>query len=92
VLVQQSGPWTVNQAKTHLSTLLRKAREGEPQIIGIRDRCVLIPLEEFQKQKRLPLGSWLVQECAKLSLEDEDLELPSRKDSRPIPFSDEMEI
>jgi len=38
---------------------------------------------------RLPVGTWLIQEGAKLALEDEDVVLPSRKDTRPIPFSDE---
>jgi len=87
--MQTAQVWTVSQAKTHLSTLLRRAKAGEPQVIGTRDQCVLIPLSEFQKKQRLPLGSWLIQEGAKLALDDEDLILPSRKDSRPIPFADE---
>jgi len=82
-------PWTVSQAKTHLSTILRKTRAGEPQIIGTREQCVLLPLEAFQQRHRIPLGTWLVRESAKLALDDADLVLPSRKDSRPMPFADE---
>jgi len=85
-----SPPWTVSQAKTHLSTILRKARAGEPQVIGTREQCVLLPLAAFQQQQRPPLGSWLVQESAKLALDDENLLLPSRQDRRPIPFLDEV--
>jgi len=87
--IQSSPPWTVSQAKTHLSTILRKAKAGEPQIIGTREQYVLIPLEAFQQSQRMPFGAWLVQEGAKIGLEDEDVVLPSRKSSRPIPFSEE---
>jgi len=41
MLNPQARSWTVSQAKTHLSTLLRKAKAGEPQIIGTREQYVL---------------------------------------------------
>jgi len=84
---QQTQPWTVSQAKTHLSTILRKARAGEPQIIGTREQCVLVPLAEFQKIQQLPIGTWLIQEGAKVGLTDA-LILPSRHDDRPVSLVD----
>jgi len=80
--------WTVSQAKTHLSTLLRRAKAGEPQIIGAREQYVLIPLKDFQKQQRPPIGTWLIQEGANVALEDDDVILPSRHDDRPIALAD----
>jgi len=85
---QHTRPWTVSQAKAHLSTLLRYAKSGQPQIIGTREQYVVIPLVQWQRQQRPPLGTWLVEEGAKLALADEDVVLPPRHDTREIPFSD----
>jgi len=71
----------------HLSTILRKAKSGEPQIIGAREQYVIVPLSDYQKQQRPPIGTWLVEEGAKLSLPDEDVCLPSRHDARDVPFA-----
>jgi len=82
-ITPHTRPWTVNQAKTHLSAILRKAKEGEPQIIGTREQFVLVPLEKFQQSQEMPIGSWLAQEGPKVGLDD-DLPLPSRTHDRPI--------
>jgi len=87
MLTQHTQSWTVSQAKTHLSTILRKARAEESQIIGTRDQCVLVPLAEFQKTQRLPIGTWLIQGGAKVGLTD-DVILPSRHDDRPVSFGE----
>jgi len=50
MLNQHLGAWTVSQAKTHLSTILRRAKAGQPQIIAAREQYVIAPLEVFQKQ------------------------------------------
>jgi len=89
MLNTQTRPWTVSQAKTHLSTILRRAKEGTPQIIGAREQYVIVSLAEFQKQRGIPIGTWLIEEGAKLSLRDEDVFLPSRHDTRAVPFADE---
>jgi len=81
-------PWTVSQAKTHLSALLRLAKAGEPQIIGTREQYVVMPLSDFQKQRPVPIGSWLIAQGAKLALAEEDVLLPSRHDTRDVPFAD----
>jgi len=88
MLNQHVKSWTVSQAKTHLSTILRRAKAGEPQIIGTREQYVVIPLEEFQKQQRPPIGTWLIREGAKVAFEDAHALLPSRHDDRPVPFAD----
>ena len=80
--------WSVAEAKAKLSNLLKRAREGEPQIIGEKAPCVVISLEEYKRLKALEdtphLGKWLVENLRGLG----EIELPSRKDHRPIPFSD----
>jgi len=88
MLNPRTAPWTVSQAKTHLSTILRRAKAGEPQIIGAREQYVLMPLKDFQKQHRLPIGTWLIREGANVALEDDDVILPSRHDDRLVAFAD----
>jgi len=88
MLDKQVGAWTVSQAKTHLSTILRKAKAGELQIIGTREQYVVVPLDVFRKQQRPPVGTWLIEEGAKVALEDEDVILPSRHEDRSVPFAD----
>jgi len=89
MLNTRTRPWTVSQAKTHLSAILRRAKAGTPQIIGAREQYVIVPLAEFQKRQRIPIGTWLIEEGAKLSLRDEDVFLPSRHDTRTMPFAHE---
>ena len=80
--------WSVVEAKAKLSSLLKKAREGEPQIIGEREPCVVIALDEFKRLKALEsephMGRWLVENLAGLG----EIELPPRDDTRPSPFAD----
>jgi len=45
-------------------------------------------LKDFQQQQRPPIGTWLIQEGAKVALEDDDVLLPSRHDDRPVTFAD----
>lgn len=39
--------WTVSDAKSRLSELMRRARSGEPQVIGVEERCVLISERDY---------------------------------------------
>ena len=80
--------WTVQEAKAKLSEVLKRAKQGEPQVIGAQDPCIVISMEDY---KRLPkreeephLGKWLVENLAGLG----EIELPSRGDDRAIPFAD----
>ncbi len=80
--------WTVQDAKAKLSEVLERARAGDAQVIGARDPCVVVSMKEYQRLKRREdephLGKWLVENLRGLG----EIELPSRVDSRPIPFAD----
>jgi len=80
--------WTVQEAKAKLSQVLQRAREGEVQVIGTQDPCVVISMEEYKRLSRREaephLGKWLVENLSGLG----EIELPSRGDDRPIPFAD----
>lgn len=54
--------WTVSQAKTHLSEILRLAAEEGPQHIGKKRSFVVVPASQWyaSNQLRQPLGQWLV--------------------------------
>lgn len=52
--------WTVQDAKAHLSEVLRRARAGEPQRIGLSDGCVVVAERDWNAAKTTDLGSWLV--------------------------------
>lgn len=67
--------WSVPDAKAKLSELLRKARAGEPQVIGMQDPCVVISMDEYRRLKPpIHLGQWLIDNTPR----GVDLELPPR--------------
>ena len=78
--------WTVQEAKAKLSQVLQRARDGEAQIIGAQDPCVVISMEEFKRMSAREtephLGKWLIDNLGGLG----EIELPSRADDRPDPF------
>jgi prevent-host-death family protein len=80
--------WTVQEAKAKLSEVLERARGGEAQVIGARDPCVVVSMDEYQRLKGREAaphpGKWLVENLRGLG----EIELPSRGDDRPVPFAD----
>jgi len=80
--------WTVQEAKAKLSEVLDRARAGEAQVIGARDPCVVVSMEEYKRLTRREeephMGKWLVENLGGLG----EIELPSRGDDRPVPFAD----
>jgi prevent-host-death family protein len=76
--------WSVPDAKAHLSEVLRRARAGEPQVIGTQAPCVVISAAEF---KRLSPPKHLGQYLVETAPSGEALSLPSRASNRPSPFS-----
>ena len=82
--------WTVAEAKTHLSKILRLAETEGPQTIGTRRSFVVVPAEAWYAKTapRKPLGQWLVENTPRGT----ELEIPSRRESgREIPFINESD-
>jgi prevent-host-death family protein len=80
--------WTVQEAKAKLSEVLERARAGEAQVIGARDPCVVVSMDDYkrliEREEEPHMGKWLVENLSGLG----EIELPSRGDDRPVPFAD----
>jgi prevent-host-death family protein len=76
--------WTVQDAKAQLSELLRRARAGEPQRIGVTDACVVVSEKAWTALHPSGLGAWLVESAPR----GQDLELPPRRSRRGDPFAE----
>lgn len=78
--------WSVPDAKSKLSELLRRARKGENQIIGTQEPCVVLSMAEFNELQRkagdVHLGRWLVENTPR-GLE---FEVPERSSGRRNSF------
>ena len=81
--------WTVAEAKSRLSEILRLAEEEGPQQIGKRKPFVVVSRKEWDRRAapKKPLGQWLVENMPRVG----ELELPDRKNEpeREIPFQTE---
>lgn len=80
------GVWTVAEAKSRLSEVLRRASEVGPQQIGRRRPHVVVPLDQWLSRAGPDrnFGRWLVENASRGC----EIELPSREDGdREIPFS-----
>lgn len=85
----ENNVWTVSEAKARLSEVLRCAATEGPQVIGTRNRYVVVPEHLWQQPPQpQPLGEWLLENFVGIGV---DLELPDRKEKskRPIPFEGE---
>jgi prevent-host-death family protein len=76
--------WTVQDAKAQLSELLRRARAGEAQRIGVTDACVLVSEQEWAALLPSGLGAWLVESAPR----GDELQLPPRNSRRGDPFDE----
>ena len=77
--------WTVSQAKTHLSEVLRRAEEEGPQQIGKRRPFIVVPATQWNANSpsRKPIGKWLVDNVPQgVNLNNHF----DRKTGREIPF------
>lgn len=83
------SPWTVADAKAHLSHILRCAEEEGPQRIGRQRTYVVVPehLWEARSSPEVPMGRWLVENMPR----GYELELPSRHSDRGTPFADQRD-
>lgn len=78
--------WTVAEARSRLSEVLRRASEVGPQQIGVRRPHVVVPLDQWlaRAEPDRNFGQWLVENAPRGC----EIELPSRDDGdREIPFS-----
>ena len=78
-----SKPWTVQDAKARLSEVLRRARAGEPQRIGLADGCVVVAERDWHATQATDLGSWLVASAPR----GEPIAEASRGSRRGDPFA-----
>ena len=68
---EREGSWSVSEAKSRLSEVLRCARESGPQMIGKRSPCVLVSREEWEArvEPKESLSLWLLRHGPGTALE-----------------------
>jgi prevent-host-death family protein len=71
--------WSVVDAKSQLSEVLRRARAGQPQTIGAQNPCVVISWEDYIANFANHDGEWILRQTVGLEAE---LTLPSRSTDR----------
>jgi prevent-host-death family protein len=71
--------WSVANAKSQLSEILRRARAGEPQVIGTQNPCVVISLTDYETKMADHDGDWLLRQTENLNVE---ITLPTRAEDR----------
>jgi prevent-host-death family protein len=72
----QSGRWSLQDAKTHLSQIVREAQRTGPQRVTLhgKDAAVIIAAAEFDRIKRPVSGRDIVSVLAKSPLGDVEFE------------------
>jgi prevent-host-death family protein len=85
-MAEQMPIWSIPDAKSKLSELLRRARRGESQIIGAQEPCVVLSMADFNELQRkagaVHLGRWLVDNTPRGLVFD----APERSGGRGNPF------
>lgn len=79
--------WSVQAAKAKLSEILRRARAGEPQVIGTEEPCVVVSERAWRQASKSgdDFGRWLV----KTAPRGAPMTLPKRTGTRRgDPFAD----
>lgn len=77
--------WTQEEARNRFDSLLENALNHQEQIIQLKNnqKVVVISLNDYSKQRKKPLGSWLIESMRGVG----ELSLPDRKETeREIPF------
>jgi prevent-host-death family protein len=71
--------WSIVDAKSQLSEILRRARAGQPQVIGSQNPCVVVSAEAYETNFADHDGAWLLKQAARLA---DDIKLPDRREDR----------
>jgi prevent-host-death family protein len=71
--------WSIVNAKSQLSEILRRARAGQPQVIGTQNPCVVVSAEVFEANFADHDGAWLLKHAQHLG---EEFNLPPRSADR----------
>ncbi len=82
--------WTVAEAKSKLSEVLRLAEQEGPQRIGLRRPFIVVPAASWDARQARDrhLGRWLLENVPR----GLDWEIPrDRQSNRPVPLSAEDE-
>jgi prevent-host-death family protein len=80
--------WSVQEAKSKLSEVLRLARAGEPQTIGMHEPCVVVSAATLSASALpLHLGRFLVDSAPRGAA----MKLPTRASRRGNPFDEGAE-
>jgi len=74
--------WSVAKAKAELSEILRRARAGEPQVIGAQNPCVVVSAETYEEAMSPHDGRWLAEVAGRVGF---DIPLPKRDEDRAAP-------
>lgn len=71
-----SGRWSLQDAKTHLSQIVREAQRVGPQRVTLhgKDAAVIVAAEEFDRLQRPVSGRDIVEALAKSPLRDVEFE------------------
>lgn len=72
----QAGRWSLQDAKTHLSQIIREAQRSGPQRVTLhgKDAAVIVAAEEFDRLQRPVSGRDIVTALAKSPLGDLEFE------------------
>jgi prevent-host-death family protein len=78
--VSNRKTWSVQAAKAKLSEILRRARAGEPQLIGTEEPCVVVSEQAWRRATKSgdDFGRWLV----KTAPRGAPLDIPRRAGTR----------
>lgn len=77
--------WSVANAKSQLSEILRRARLGQPQFIGMQgaqEPCVVVSASLFHSRLEGHDGLWLIEHAGHIG---SDIVLPDRSEDRADP-------
>lgn len=82
--------WSIAEAKSRLSEILRLARSEGPQRIGKRDTVMVVSEAEWHRLQppARHLGQWLIDNAPRAQETDEPFDIPRTPDRAPPRFDE----